>query len=276
MTKRILSPLGAGLVEMLVAVGVVSLLLSAMIGVLIQQQRFYLVANDAASAANVLERLESMVRAELMPLSSSGSDIVLAEDDSIAFRVFRGAYTVCARLDKHKWLVQRLSDGPIMFTDSALVYSEGTKGSMTDDYWFAAGIKTLKDEGKVCPDGSRVHTMDFGAEMDPYEKEVPVGAPLRVFEHGSFWLTVEEGNWVLKTDVLDGTPMVVGSPLGPASKTQPLRFLYYDRAGVATTDVSAIARIEVEVRAIGVVPTQRGGEPLAKERTISIRLRNAS
>lgn len=267
---------GVGLIEMLIAVIVISTVLASMIGILIQQQRFYMVTGDAANAVNVLTRLETRVRAELMPLSASGNDIVYADADSLQLRAFRGTYTVC---DKVATTGVVLTLRPLVSTrpisaDSGLVYSEGPGGTIKDDYWQPVSVTGVKTA--ACPDGTR----GWEAAVSPLTAifgEIPLGAPVRVFRRASYWLEAEDGDWRLKTNALDGGVTMVGGPLAPASDPADsvLRFRYYDDEGNETTVLSDIARIDLETRVEGVIPMIRGGNPLSKNRTISIDLRNA-
>lgn len=267
---------GAGLVETLVAIVVVSMVLGSMVGVLIQQQRFYMVTGDAANAVNVLTRLETQVKADLLPLSSAGNDVVHADADSLALRAFRGVYAVCQKtLGVNALLtVRSLTNTQPVPADSGLVYSQGTRGTIADDYWQPVDVVSVA--AGTCPDGTAgwvAAVAGLGAVYD----EIALGAPVRVFKRASYWLAAEDGDWRLKTDALGGGVTTVGGSLAPASEAAEsvLRFRYYDDDGNETTTLAEIARIDLETRVDGVVPTTRGGDPLSKDRTISVKLRNA-
>ena len=268
---------GAGLVEMLIAIIVVSIVLASMVGVLIQQQRFYMVTGDAANAVNVLTRLETQVKPDLLPLSSSANDVVYADADSLTLRAFRGVYAVCEKtLGLNALLTLRsLANARPVPADSGLVYSQGTRGTITDDYWQPVDVVSVV--AGTCPDGTAGWVAAVNGLGAVYG-EIPLGAPVRVFKRASYWLAAEDGDWLLKTDALGGGVTTVGGPLAPASEAagSVLRFRYYDKAGNETTTLAQIARIDLETRVEGVVPTTRGGDPLNKDRTISVKLRNAT
>jgi hypothetical protein len=276
MKTRIRENRGSGLVEALVAITLVSVILGAMVGTAVHQQRFYMVAGDAADAVATLERLETVVGVELLPLNGSAGDIVFAGKDSIAVRAYRGAYFLCAKYPtapvhiKVRALTEDLAPVP----DSGIVYASGTKGTLADDHWKPVTVSSVKSD--FCPDstpGWDLVVHGLGGVLN----EIPIGAPMRLFHHGSYWLTAQRGGWYLMTDALQRSPTLVGGPLAPADSSagSVLTFRYLNNAGMTTAQLDSIAKIEIDAVTLGVVPKRRTGEPLRKDRTVSIRLRNA-
>ncbi len=276
MMRRARTELGAGVVEALIAITLLSLVMAAMVGVLLQQQRFYMVTGDAANTSGTLQRLETAVVTELLPLSPLGGDVIYADPDSVLLRAFRGVYAVCdKKVTTDVFITVRpLSEGVPLRTDSVLVFSNGTQASFADDHWKAARITSIK-KGE-CPDSSAAWTATM-PDLSGQLSQVPIGAPVRVFQRASYWLTPENGSWVLKSNALDGQPALVGGPLASADSlaSSVLQFRYLDKDGNATGILAEIARVEVDVAAVGAVPRTRGGTPLRRDRTVSIRLRNA-
>ncbi len=276
MMKRARTEFGTGVVEALIAITLLSLVMAAMVGVLLQQQRFYMVTGDAANTSGTLQRLEAAVVTELLPLSPGGGDVVYADPDSVVLRAFRGVYAVCEKkLTTDVFITVRpLSDGVPLRTDSILVFSHGTQASFSDDHWKAVRITSIKKD--VCPDSSAAWTATI-PDLNGLLSQVPIGAPVRVFQRASYWLTPENNWWVLKTTALSGQPSLVGGPLASTDSTAAsvLQFRYLDLNGNPTATLAEIARVEVDVSAVGAVPRQRGGVPLRRDRTVSIRLRNA-
>ncbi|MGD8697914.1 MAG: hypothetical protein PVJ43_01405 [Gemmatimonadales bacterium] len=273
---RIMDRSGAGLVESMIAITLISVIFAAMVGTAVHQQRFYLVAGDAANAVATLERLETVTSVELLPLNGAAGDITYAGSDSIAVRAYRGAYSICAKYAtspvhvKVRPLTQVLAPQP----DSGIVYSSGTQGTLADDHWKPILISSVKAD--LCPDSTRGYDLEVHGLAGALG-EIPIGSPLRLYRHGSYWLTTEGGDWHLKTDALQGTPTLVGGPLAPADSAagSVLAFRYLNRSGNVTTQLDSIATIEIDAVTLGAVPSRRTGEPLRKDRTVSIRLRNA-
>ncbi len=156
-----------------------------------------------------------------------------------------------------------------------MVYSHGQKATAADDHWKPVLIASVS--GDTCPDGTPGWT-GVVADLNGVLDEIPLGAPVRVFHWGSYWLTPENGSWFLKTDALSGAPMVVSGPLAPtdSAASSVLQFSYLDDEGNTAATVGEIERVEVAISAVGVVPKRRGGSPVSKERTLLVKLRNAA
>lgn len=275
MTGRVRTERGGGLVEVLIAIILVSIVMASMMSVLVQQQRFYLVAGDAANTTNKLQMLETVITPELLPLNPSASDVIYADEDSIVLRAFRGIYWVCdKRMASNAQLtVTTLTHSPPLGLDSAAVYSQGTKATYKDDFWKYITIGSVTDT--ICPDSTAGWVAEVPA-LNGMLSEVPVGAPIRVFRPSSYWRVVENGKWVLKTDAISGNPTTIAELApGDSAASSILRLGYVDEDGNPTTTLSEIIGVEVDMVAIGDVPTQRGGRPLSRGRTLYVKMRNA-
>lgn len=276
MSMRIRDNSGAGLLESMIAMTLISVIFAAMVGTVVHQQRFYLVAGDAANAVATLERLETVTAVEMLPLNGAAGDITYAGADSIAVRAYRGAYSICEEFATSPvhLTVRPLTTEYAPKPDSGLVYSSGTQGTLADDHW--KPIRLVDVAPKLCPDSTPGWDLVVHGLKDALG-EIPIGAPVRLFHHGSYWLTAEAGHWYLKTDAFQGVPTLVGGPLAPADSTagSVLAFRYLNRSGTTTAQLDSIATIEIDAMTLGAVPKWRSGEPLRKDRTVSIRLRNA-
>lgn len=275
MTRGLREEHGGGLVEILIAVVLVSIVLASMMGVLIQQQRFYMVAGDAANTTNRLQMLETVVTPELLPLNPAASDVVYASEDSVVLRAFRGIYWVCDKkmLSSARLTVTALTNSPPLRRDSAAVYSQGTKATYKDDHWKYIPIGTVTTG--LCPDSTAGWVADVPA-LNGVLSQIPLGAPIRVFRPASYWRVVESGKWVLKTDAISGTPTTIAE-LAPADSAASsiLRLGYVDEEGNPTSKLGEIIGMEIDMVAIGQVPTQRGGRPLSRGRRLYVKMRNA-
>jgi hypothetical protein len=276
MISRVRSLDGGGLVETLIAVTLLSIVLAAMVGVLMQQQRFYLVAGDAATTVSTLQRFEEVVTPELLPLNPAVGDIVYADADSVVLRAFRGVYWLCDKKmvsDAHI-TVRSLTGTNAIPTDSALIYSNGTKATVADDHWKNVKVTSVKND--VCPDSTPGWTAVVPS-LNGSLSEVPVGAPIRALRRASYWLTQQNGSWFMKTDALGGSSMVVSGPLAPADSagSAVLTLSYRDQYGNTTATLSEIHKIEIDITAVGSVPLMRGASPLSKDRSLAVMLRNA-
>jgi len=259
---RIGSQRGSGLVELVFSTMLASIVLTGLVGMLIQQHRFYLVTDDAARVSGVLHRMETAVIPEFFPLSPGASDISFVSPDSVQMRVFRGVYAVCdKKLNVDVFLtVRALTGAAAIPPDSALVYSVGTRAGTSDDHWKVVNINSVKAD--VCPDGTRAWTA-MVPDLNGVLSQVPMGAPVRAFRHGSYWLTSDNGQWTLRSDAM-GISKIIGGSLAPDTSAagSVFQFNYLDIDGNPTSVLTDIARIETTT------------DPLARRRTVSIGLRN--
>jgi hypothetical protein len=169
--------------------------------------------------------------------------------------------------------LRALTNAPPLRRDSATIYSQGPKATYKDDHWKYITVGSVK--AGLCPDS----TAGWVAEVPGLNgvlSQVPLGAPVRVYRPSSYWRVVENNKWVLKTDALSGKATTIAE-LAPSdsSASSILRLAYVDSAGNTTTTLSEIIGLEIDVVAIGDVPTQRGGRPLRRESSLYVKMRNA-
>jgi hypothetical protein len=267
---------GHVLIETLIAIIISLVVMSAMIGGMMQQQRFYRVAGDVSETVGTLQRVETAILPELLPINPSAGDLIFAGADSIAVRTSRGVYAVCDKRVTTDVIVtvRGLTGASLpLAPDSAFVYVRGVRSSLSDDGWVPVKLKNTAPE--MCPDstpGWRANVPALTALAD----QLPVGSPVRVFRRASYWLTPEPDGWYLKTNATNGSPMVVAGPLAPtdSAASSTLRFRYLDADGGAAAWPAQVARIAVELNGIGKVPGRRGGVAYGTGRRLVLDLRN--
>jgi hypothetical protein len=267
---------GYSLVEMMIALLVSMVVMAALMGMVIHQQRFYLVANDISETLNDLQRVETVVVPELLPLSPGAGDILFAGDDSIAMRVFRGVYSVCDKLLAPDFaiVVRNITGNSIpLITDSVFIYSRGTQRGLSDDSWHS--VKMSSVNSTTCPDGTPAWRAVIPG-LNGVSFQIPVGSPVRAFRHGSYWLELSSDGWYLKTDATSGTPAVVAGPLTPpdSAGSTALQFRYLKADGGVATTYAEIARIDLDVSSLGSVPGLRDGLPHRARHRLSLDIRN--
>lgn len=267
---------GFSLVEMMIALLVSMVVMAALMGMVIHQQRFYLRAADISETLAELQRVETVVVPELLPLSPGAGDIAFAGPDSIAMRVFRGVYSVCDKLLAPEFaiVVRNLTGNSVeLATDSVFVYRRGMRTGLSDDSWQPVKISSLNET--TCPDGTPGWRAVIPA-LNGFSFEIPVGSPVRAFRHGSYWLERSSDGWYLKTDATSGTAVVIAGPLTPpdSAATSALEFRYLDDEGDVASSTAEIARIDLNVSSLGRVPGTRDGLPHRAEHQLSFDVRN--
>ncbi len=276
MKLKVLSQAGYSLVEMMIALLVSMVVMAALMGMVIHQQRFYLRAADISETLSELQRVETVVVPELLPLSPGAGDIVFAGEDSIAMRVFRGVYSVCDKLLAPEFaiVVRNLTGNSVpLATDSVFVYARGTRTGLGDDSWLPVKMSSVNET--TCPDG----TTGWRAvipELNGVSFQIPVGSPVRAFRHGSYWLELSSDGWYLKTDATSGTAVVIAGPLTPpdSAAAAALEFRYLNGEGDVAATTAEIARIDLNVSSLGSVPVRRDGLPHRAQHQLSFDIRN--
>ena len=266
---------GSGIVELIFAMILASIILAGLVGMLIQQHRFYLVTDDASRVAGILNRMETALGPEFFPLSPGAQDIIFAGPDSVEMRVFRGVYAVCDRkINTDVFLTLRpLTGSAAILPDSIMVYSKGTRATVSDDHWKVVKIKSVS--AGICPDGT-AGWVAVVPGLNGVLSQIPDGAPVRAFRHGSYALAQQDGFWEMRTSAWGGS-RVIGGRLAPedSAAASVLQFHYYDADGNPTAVLPQIVRVEVAATALGRVPIRPSSNPLSRHSTVSIGLRNA-
>jgi prepilin-type N-terminal cleavage/methylation domain-containing protein len=291
---------GFTLVELIVALSLFGVVATLMLSVLRGQQRFHVgaleIIDTKRSAHHAVDLLYGQLRA------ASSADIYAISDSSIAFRATLGASHICA-IDSARSVIT-LSPTPTAERglssfltipragDSLLILDLGDTPGADDDRWYAHIIWSDPDGG-ICP--LRPHGLAANAgEMagvvvaitPPLSASTYVGAPVRFFRPARYSLyRSSAGDWMLGYSTCAAGTCSVRQPLsGPylpfaRDGAAGVAFEYADRQGVATSDPSRVARIDVVARArsaftldVAHIRNRRYHDSLA----ISIALRNRS
>lgn len=266
---------GYTVVELIVAVSVAAVVMSAAVGVVVRHRRFYTTAADVAAAMGTLNHLEVVLGSELLPINASAGDLIHAGTDSMATRLFMGVYSVCEMtLSPISFTVLRLSRaGALRAGDSAVVYSRGPGSEIADDLWEHVKIGSVSTG--TCPDGSAGWTVEVEGLTNSEAAAVPPGAPLRAFTRASYSFVERSNGWFLVRSAGDGPGFPVAGPLlAPSGDTPGLRFRYLDASGQPTAVESEVARVEVVAVAARSVSGTRGADPTTVSRTVSFTFRN--
>ncbi|NIR44869.1 MAG: hypothetical protein GWN99_11235 [Gemmatimonadetes bacterium] len=267
---------GHVLIETLIAVIISLIVMAAMVGGLMQQQRFYQMAGDVSETVGDLQRVETAILPELLPINPAAGDLVFAGQDSIKVRTSRGVYAICdKRVSTDVIITVRGLTGSSLplRPDSAFVYMRGWRSTLTDDSWMPVKLKNTAPD--VCPDSTPGWRANVPV-LTVFADQVPVGSPVRVFRHASYWLAANPDGWYLKTNATNGSPMVVSGPLAPidSAATSTLRFRYLDDEGDPAGWPSMVSSIAIELAGVGKVPGRRGGVPYATGRRLVLDVRN--
>lgn len=269
---------GFTLVELMVAILISTVLITAAYQALIAQNRSYRATDAMVQGQDALRIALGVLESELQEVASIGgsgaggigdTDIFMMSADSIRLRAPRKLGFVCSVSPSDLMMTvwsrgELFEDDP---PDRLLIFVDGDITTYTDDEWQPAVVANTTSSNETCvtsPTGEahqKVILASFGLNG------VATGAPIRGFEEVSYGLFSFDGEWGLGRRDSDGTKLLVGGLAGPG---EGLRLEYRDQSGSVTTDRESVETIEINLQT---APHAGSGvEPV--EVTSTIHLRN--
>jgi len=248
---------GYTLVELVVALVLGAVVLSATGEVFLATRRFFLLQSSVLEVQEGLRAAMQVLSAELRELDPSGGDIVALGSDSISIRATRGLEFVCAPPDPVTGRVvvrSSLSSGYRAVDparDRALVFRDGDGATEDDDAWLDLGIASAGGAAR-CADGAAATEFRLLGAVGALDS-VQIGAPVRWYGRAVYRLYADEtGAWWLGVRSWSGGAWAAISPVaGPLRHPLGLQLTYYDASGAATAEPSRVARIALVVRGVG-------------------------
>lgn len=268
---------GFTLVELLVVTVLGSLLLLAAYQALTAHQRSYRTGSDLIRGNDALRTTIGVLESELREISangaaaSGGTDLVVIGPDSITVRAQRKTGFICELSRSEKWVVAWVLGDGFAKDDRLLIFADGEPGRHQDDAWVAGTASgTNSTSNSTCSGqwpGPALQKLQLAnADLSA----VSAGAPIRSYEIITYGLyDFGERRWALgRHREGQAAEYLVG---GLASSADGgLQFRYFDGNGQATTDPSAVARIELVAR----TRTDAGARTPSDMLTSSLFLRN--
>ncbi|MEO6211277.1 MAG: prepilin-type N-terminal cleavage/methylation domain-containing protein [Gemmatimonadaceae bacterium] len=274
---------GFTLVELLVVVVLLALVLTSVMRIFVQQQRFY-----SDSAAMMETRSSSrdaayVIQSDLRSVSPKSGDIYSMSSKSIEFRSQTGASVVCT-IDGSRTILTvpplNVATGaaltswlaPPAVGDTVLIYDSGTAVDSFNYYTLTAA----PTNSASCPNATGL-TTTVGEAMAGYTLRVTpalpattlVGVPIRIMRTAHYELYQEaSGNWYLGFyDCLPSrspkcNPLQpVAGPYLPANLagTGGIVFTFLDSTGAVTATQKLVRRIDLAARAQTTVDVRTAG-----------------
>lgn len=275
---------GFTLVELLIAMVLLSIIGAVMTRLLINMQR-----SSRAQSQKVM--LQSNLRAGMALLPSelrelSAQDLLVTQADRIEYRAMRTTSVACAITLTQVVLRRSLTFGyrPIETNgrDRLFVFLDARKTTGNDDTWRELRVTANIPGG--CPDGdpADVLTVTHVDGVTPaftvagLLDSVYAGAPVRSFEQMEMRLFESAGRWWLGARSVSGGA-AIEPVLGPLA-ADGLLFTYRDRNGAETATVANMRTIDIALRGQTDGRIWNGNNTMAIDEdalTTRIRLRNA-
>lgn len=264
-------------VELIVAMVVGLIVLTALYEGLVSQWRLYAAQRQASDVRETLRGAATLLHWELAASSASGGDLYAIGATSVRLRATQATGVVCALKKVGQQQRYGLHDVSGFFEatpdDSALVYLPAS-GS-----WHAVRVVKAwnrEDAYRPSPPGAGVPSCAWGAgtlrpqaavALDGASEvlnQIGVGSALRGFRATSLGLVAEDGRWWLARWVGGSTAheILTGPLLSPEEGGMHLE--YRDADGAPTSSPTAVHSVAMAVRAasVGRAPS-RSGAPRA-------------
>jgi len=271
---------GFTLIELVIAMVLMSLVGGAIVKLLLRQQRFYNSTTDLIQTRQQLRQAAAMLPSDFRGISSIGGDIYFMTDSALEFRSVFGSSVVCANIGGKLSTVPRtLAKGSNMTTwvrtpvvgDSLAVYNDGLTLAVADDNWLRYQITAMPpvttNVANGCPTTTGLTQAGDISVSNPSSQltlspaaaaTITVGAAIRFFRRVHYRIYRETDNqWYLGFfDCLFGrvpvcnTTQPIAGPFQPYANnaTSGVQFAYYDSTGAVTANPLQVARISLVVR----------------------------
>lgn len=289
---------GFTLAELLISLVLLTIVGTAVVGLIVRQQRFYVGTAEIIQTRGSVRQMADLLPTEMRSLSPQSGDIESMDIASIKFRSLRGASVICNLISGTQIVVPpvNLSRRNALTAwaampvpgDSVLVFDE----QMRPRQWHRRRITNVGT-------GTCLAALNFGASaaenaagiLITLDETLPAtminGAPLRIYRQGSYELyQASGGDWYLgyrdclpfRTPECDAIQPVSGPYMARAdAATGGLVIRYLDLAGNVTNDPDDVARIEVVARAASRRPVRMfhgAGETYRDSIAFTISVRN--
>ncbi len=253
---------GFTLVELLVALVLLSIVSAAIYKVLVSNDRVYSAQTQRMELSQNIRAAATILPADFRTLDATDSDITAMSATSITIRAIRQLAVVCDTPTLAGAVTFHVRKdpfyGPRMFaagSDSLLMYYEGDNGTRFDDGWTPAALVAYVNEN--CVDGKAGYRLVVNTRMLAGQiggkGSVPYGAPVLGFESVTYRLYQPAGDtsWYIGYQNASGTQPLIGPVL-----SNGLSFVYYDSTNTVTADKAKVAIIELRVRARTSIPVR--------------------
>ena len=271
---------GFTLIELVIAMVLMSLVGGAIVKLLLQQQRFYNSTTDLIQTRQQIRQAAAMLPSDLRGISSVGGDISSMSDSALEFRSAFGGSVVCVNAGGTLSTVPRvLASGATMTNwittpvvgDSLAVYNNGATLAMAGQGWLFYRITAVTpvttNAANGCPNATGLTRAGDITAANPSlqlgltpaaPNTIAVGAAIRFLRHVRYRIYRETDNqWYLgfynclfgQVPVCKTTQPIAG-PFQPyaTNGTSGVQFAYYDVNGVVTANPLQVARISLVVR----------------------------
>ena len=270
---------GFTLVELLVALVLLSIVSAGIYRVLVNNQRIYQAQTQRIDMQQNIRAATTILPAELRELDAADGDLIAMTPTSITLRAPRQLGIICGApvigppvggVAAVTMLIRTPAYGTRDFnvaSDQLLVYYEGDQSRISDDGWVRGPI--AQDLGNTtCAGDNRparrlVGSLIFGVNQFAVTGMIPNGAPVRGFEVVTYSLyQAADGRWYLGYQ--GSQPGESQQPLiGPLRDANGVRFDYFTTAGGVAAAPAQVAQVRITLWAQTAQTVQQQSGPRA-------------
>ena len=255
---------GTSLVELVVVIVLLAAIGSATMGIVIHQERFYRAQADAIDSCTTVRDAVALLQSELRALTPGDGDLYSIAPDAIEFRATLAQSAVCTIAPSRLQITippEHLASGaPLTWVgtqpeagDTVLVLAtDSTLGNRWDRHVltaapFSAGLCPLASGLTTnATEASAALTLALRPQLD---SAVAPGTLVRIVRRARYELyRASDARWYLGYfDCLASraTPCNIVQPVSGPFAPSGIRLGYLDRNGVATSDRSRVARVDL-------------------------------
>ncbi len=251
---------GYTLVEVMIALVLLSVVSAAIYRVLITNQQTYIAQTQRIDLQENLRAAVTVLPAEFRELDATDGDIISMGPSSITIRAMRQLGVICnppvlggglggvgLTIRQTPFYALRQFN---LANDQLLIYYEGDESTRSDDSWVLAPMTGVVSQN--CPDGRpgwRITVNpSFVAGQLNVAGAIPDGAPVKGFEvvqYSLYQAPPPDSRWYLGQTKSGSTQPLIG----PLSGSSAFRLNYFDAAGAQTAVRTQVASIEIKVEA---------------------------
>ncbi|MEP7065329.1 MAG: type II secretion system protein [Gemmatimonadota bacterium] len=278
---------GFSLVELLIVIVILAIVLTSVMTIFVQQQRFY------SDSAAIIETRSStrdaayVLESDLRSLSPKYGDIYAMGSNFIEFRSQPGASVVCT-IDASGTIITvpplNVTTGAALTSwlappaggDTLLIFDAGSSPGTVSDTFNIYTLTAAPTPNASCPNTTGLTTTAGEATLGYTFRVTPalsattvVGAPIRVVRRARYELYQESsGNWYLgyfdcapaRNPKCNPLQPIAGPYLPPnAGGTGGIAFTYRDSTGAVTANPLLVRRVDLAARAKTTVDVHTSG-----------------
>ncbi len=262
---------GFTIIELIIALTLGLIVLTSVYQLLMSQSRLYGVQREVMDTRQSLRAAAALLSYELQAVAATAGDFYAIGPSSLTMRSLQGTGVVCSMgslgVNKRRFGLRQASgyfQGTAAGVDSAMVYD---MLAMPFGQWKVLKVKDAwngTDSWLGAPSGGDTPVCFWGDSSvnvprpqavlqllatNPQLSGIKVGDPVRNFRPTEYALFQQAGRWWLGRKMIgQANYEILTGPLLPASDSG-LVFTYYDKTGAVTADPSAVAQVEIVLRA---------------------------